>query len=147
MVGPMRFRARVDEEQVVEAIRKAETASRGEIRVHIAGRPVFDAEKAAAKVFTKLGMTATEERAGVLIFVAPVSRSFAIIGDKGIHEHCGDDLWEAASAAMMAEFRRGRFTEGIIAAIEAVSKPLQEHFPRLAEEIDRNELPDKVDHD
>ena len=32
-------------------------------------------------------MTATRDRNGVLIFVAPRAQKFAVIGDSGIHEH------------------------------------------------------------
>jgi uncharacterized membrane protein len=138
------FVSRIDHDRVVEAIRLAESRSRAEIRVHVVRGAVDDAQKAAAAVFEKLGMTRTAERNGVLILVAPKSRRFAVIGDVGIHEKGGPDLWREAAAAMEAAFREERFTEGLVAGIARVGSDLAEHFPRIAGVADQNELPDDV---
>jgi uncharacterized membrane protein len=89
-------------------------------------------------------MTQTAERNGVLFFVAPASRRFAVLGDTGIHERCGGAFWPTAAEAMAVEFRAGRFTEGILAGIAAVAAELARHFPRSPGDNDRNELPDTV---
>jgi uncharacterized membrane protein len=115
--------------------------------VHVTRRPVEDAKRAGAAVFEKLGMTATAERNGVLIFLAPTSRSFAVLGDSGIHERCGDEFWASVAAAMSAHFREGRFSDGLVAGIAAVGSELARHFPRREGDGDRNELPDTVSRD
>jgi len=138
------FHSRIDHPRVVDAIRQAEAGSRAEIRVHVVHGAVDDAQKAAAVVFEKLGMTRTAERNGVLILVAPKSRRFAVIGDVGIHQKGGTDLWREAVAAMETAFREERFTDGLVAAIARVGVALAEHFPRTAGVPDENELPDDV---
>jgi uncharacterized membrane protein len=137
----------LDDERIVAAIRAAEARTRAEIRVHLTHRAVEDPHEAAARTFERLGMTRTAERNGVLFFVAPESQSFAVLGDRGIHERCGDSLWAAAAGAMRAEFRAGRFTEGIVAGIATVTEDLARHFPRKEGDGDRNELPDEVSRD
>jgi uncharacterized membrane protein len=137
----------LDDERIVAAIREAEACSRGEIRVHVAGHPVKDPRAEAALVFERLGMTKTDERNGVLLFVAPESQSFAVIGDRGIHERCGEDFWRAVAEAMREEFRAGRFTEGIVAGVTRAGDELARHFPRRPGQTDRNELPDSVSRD
>jgi uncharacterized membrane protein len=134
----------LDDERIVAAIREAESRTRGEIRVHVAKRPVEDVQAEGARVFETLGMTATAERNGVLLFVAPASRRFAVLGDRAIHERCGDGFWKDVADAMAAEFRNGRFSEGILAGIAAVAAELARHFPRRPGDVDRNELPDTV---
>jgi len=138
------FLAAIDEPRIVAAIREAESRSRGEIRVHVAEGGVSDPRRAAEADFERLGMTATAERNGVLILVAPESQSFAVIGDRGIHEKLPDGFWDELAASLREQFAAGRFTDGIVTAVTRVGDELQRHFPRRAGEGDRNELPDSV---
>jgi uncharacterized membrane protein len=90
-------------------------------------------------------MTRTDARNGVLIFVAPRSRAFAVIGDAGVHEKCGDAFWQELATAMRTAFRQGAFVTGIILGIERAGALLGQHFP--AQPGNRNELPDDVEED
>ena len=141
---PEAFVAALDDEAIVTAIREAEARSRGEIRVHVAEREVSDTRAHAERVFERLGMTATDERNGVLLYVAPLVRTIVVIGDRDIDARCGEAFWRAVAEAVGAEFRAGRFTEGIVAGVRAVGAELARHFPRHPGETDRNELPDGV---
>ncbi len=142
-----RFTASVDHDRVTTAIREAEARSTGEVRVHVSSARTDDPEKAAAAVFTRLGMAATRERNGVLIYIAPESRRFAIIGDLAIHERCGGEFWRDVAQAMAEDFRSGRFTDGIVKGVGRTGDALARHFPRSAQQGDVNELPDTVSED
>jgi uncharacterized membrane protein len=98
---------------------------------------------AAKDVFERLGMTKTAERNGVLLFVAPRSRNFAILGDSGIDEKCGPGFWDAIARGMAERFRNAEFAAGIVDAVRAAGRALGEHFPRAADDV--NELPDDID--
>ena len=139
------FLSQVDHDRIVAAIRAAEGGSRGEIRVHVTNRAVDDPQAEAARQFERLGMTATAERNGVLIYVAPRSQRFAIVGDSAIHEKCGPDFWKQIAAAMEKDFRENRFSDGLVAGIAAAGVALAAHFPRAA--ADANELPDQLSED
>jgi uncharacterized membrane protein len=141
------FLDEIDDERIVAAIRGAEARSRGEIRVHVAEGPVPDSRRAAEADFARLGMAGTAERTGVLILVAPESQSFAVVGDRGIDERCPPGFWEELAAGMAGEFRVGRFTDGIVAAVARLGDELARHFPRRPGEDDPNELPDGVSRD
>ena len=78
----------------------------------------------------------------MLIFVAPRSRTFAVIGDEAIHAKCGNSFWSDLSAAMTGHFKRGDFTDGIVQGIDRAGELLAGHFPRNPG--DKNELPDDV---
>jgi uncharacterized membrane protein len=138
------FLKALDDERIVAAIREVEARSRAEVRVHVAEREVADPRAEAARVFERLGMTATAERNGVLLFVAPASRSIAVLGDQAVHERCGDAFWTTVVGSVRDEFLASRFTEGIVAAVRAVGDALALHFPRRPGEADVNELPDTV---
>ena len=132
-----------DHERIVAAIAEAERKSTGQIRVHLHHRGVRDPIAAAKTVFERLGMTKTAEKNGALVFVAPRSRNFAILGDSGIHSRCGDDFWREAADAMSHHFRRGDFAGGIVATVGKLGDALAKHFPRGESSV--NELPDEID--
>jgi uncharacterized membrane protein len=94
---------------------------------------------AARRHFDRMGMAGTPHRNAVLVFLAPRSRRFAVIGDRGVHEKCGDAFWGELASAMAAHFKRGEFTEGLLHGIERAGALLAEHFP--AEPGARNEAP------
>lgn len=137
----------LEHERIVKAIAQAEACSRAEVRVHVSNQTVDDPQKAAAAQFEKLGMTKTAERNGVLIYVAPRSRKFAILGDSGIHQSCGQPFWHDVAAAMEADFRAGRFTDGIVKGVARAGEALGTHFPRREGVCDINELKDEVSED
>lgn len=136
------FIQRLDQAAIAEAIAAAELNTSGEIRVVLAHEPAEDAVQAAQATFTKLGMDKTRERNGVLIFVAPESQTFAVIGDVGVHTHCGQEFWNEMATAMSTAFAAGDFSLGLRQAIAKAGSLLKTHFPR--QDDDQNELPDTV---
>jgi len=120
---------KIDHDRVVAAIAAAEKTTSGEIRVLLARHKAADPVAAAQHHFARLGMTQTRHRNGVLILLAPRSRTFAIIGDTGVHEKCGDAFWQEVAAAMAAYFKRGEFTAGLSHGIERAGALLAAHFP------------------
>jgi uncharacterized membrane protein len=89
-------------------------------------------------------MTGTVERNGVLIFVAPESQTFAVVGDEAIDRCVEEGYWGSIVEAMAGRFRSGQFTDGIVEAVRTVGKELARHFPRRPGEDDVNELPDAI---
>ncbi len=120
------------------AIRQAESQTSGQICVHVATEKVGDAQAAAAATFAKQGLAATRHRNAVLILVAPKSRSFAVYGDVGVHQRCGDDFWRSAVAEMEGHFRAGSVTEALEAGIRRIGATLAAHFPLSAGEAHPN---------
>jgi len=137
------FLKRLDHDRIASAISDAESRTSGEIRVYVQHGKLCDVVMEARKQFDKLGMTATRERNGVLIFVAPRAQKFAVIGDTEIHARCGNEFWERVVAAMRVHFKAENFTDAVVHAIEQTGDLLAQHFPRRPD--DRNELPDRVE--
>jgi len=115
------------------------------VRVFISDKDAAEPVVAAQEQFTRLGMTQTRDRNAVLIYLAPGTRKFAVIGDSGVHARCGDAFWQELASSMTDHFRKSAFTEGIVQGIKRAGELLAEHFPRRPD--DANELPDRVEHD
>jgi|SRR6185295_18529716 len=137
------FVERLEHDRIVRAIRAAELKTSGEIRIFIQRGAVEDPIQSARTQFERLGMTATRERNAVLIFVAPRTQKFAVIGDTGIHERGGDEFWQRLVEKMRTYFKAQNFTDAVVHAIDETGNLLAQHFPRQPD--DRNELPDTVE--
>ena len=139
------FLNQLENDAIVAAIKQAEGKTSGEIRVFLSRKSPDDAVVAAQRAFDQLGMAKTAERNGVLIFVAPQARKFAVIGDAGVHQHCGPEFWTALAAEMSGHFRQGEFTNGLLHGIRKAGELLARHFPHRADDV--NELPNDIAHD
>ena len=137
------FLSKLEHNRIVQAIRKAESKTSGEIRVLIQrGKLNSDPFVAAQKSFHRLGMHKTRERNAVLIFVAPRVHKFAVIGDQAIHEKCGGQFWQRVVEKMRTHFQSEEFTDALIEAVEEIGEALACDFPKTRE--DTNELPDDL---
>ena len=132
----------LDEKAIASAIAEAEKRTSGEIRVFVSEREVQDAVKEAENQFVALGMTKTAERNGVLIYFAPKSQKYAVIGDTGVHQRCGQDFWQHITAKITPLLKEGKFSEAVLLAIREIGEVLAREFPMKAD--DKNELPNQI---
>jgi len=139
---PSPFLTPADESRVLDAIRRAETGTTGEIRICVASTTASDTQASARQAFERLAMHQTRDRNGVLIYLAPKSRTLAIIGDAGIHQHGGDPFWAAIAGQLSRDFAAGSVAAGLEHAIQEIGTALSLHFPRS--QNDTNELPDTI---
>jgi uncharacterized membrane protein len=139
---PKEFIDRLDEVRISGAIAEAERKTSGEIRVYVSHRKRTDPLAFAEKRFRQLGMTHTRHRNAVLIYLVPLTRQFAIVGDQGVHEKCGNAFWREVTAGMSELLKQERFTDAILDAIQKVGDVLARTFPRDSD--DQNELPDQM---
>ena len=127
---------RIDAERVTETIERVEETTSGEICVSVA--PLFwgNVEREARRAFARIGVDRTRERNGVLFFVVPSRRRLVILGDVGIDNKVGGELWTRVAARVCDAFAQGAFTEGLIAGIEEIGEELARHFPRREDDVD-----------
>ena len=136
------FLTKAEEQEIVVAIGVAEKNTSGEIRVHIEKETSIAAIDRAMEVFRTLNMENTQERNGVIIYVAVKSKHFAIYGDKGIHDIVGDDFWNSTKDVMANHFKNGNFKQGLIDGILKAGEQLKTHFPH--QDDDTNELSNEI---
>ncbi len=136
------FLSAKDEGEVIEAIRMAEKATSGEIRVHLEkSHGKIDIFERAMEVFHLLKMDNTKLSNGVLIYVAVEDRDFVIYGDKGINDVVPHDFWESTKDAIVAKFKEAKYKQGLIEGILKAGEQLKAHFP-WSENL--NELPNTI---
>ena len=134
-----------EQRAIVEAIEAAERRTSGEIRVHLEHHcKGGDAYERGRELFEELGMTATAERNGVLLYLATGDGDFAVLGDLGIHEKVGPGFWDDAVSHMQEHFRAGEFARGMTEAITHIGHQLAAHFPYAGTAHDVNELDDEI---
>ncbi len=134
-----------EQAQAVACIQNAEQNTTGELRVFIEGKCTYmDAMDRAKELFEELGMTETERRNGVLIYIAVQDHQFAILGDKEIYEQAGGPaFWEQAAAELKSYLQKGQLAAGVCASINELGAALAKYFP-YDPEVTKNELPDEI---
>jgi uncharacterized membrane protein len=130
------------QEKLLAAIREAEKETSGEIRLHIDSVCNEDVLDRAAWMFKKLGMEKTAARNGVLFYLAFKDHKYAILGDAGINARVPEGFWDCISELLAANFREGKFTEGLSEGILLAGRQLKQHFPFRKEDV--NELTDEI---
>ena len=139
MVG---FFSPEDEEKIIQAIKAAELNTSGEIRVHLHKKIYRGLMRDAKRAFKSMGMHKTEARNGVLIFIVPSAKKFAILGDEGIDDKVPANFWESTKDKMQGHFRNGDFVSGLCEGITEIGQQLKTFFPYQQDDI--NELPDEI---
>ncbi len=131
-----------EEQEIIEAIRKAEQNTSGEIRVHIERTLKIDAFERVMEVFRYLKMDNTKLQNSVLIYVAIDDKSFVIFGDKGINDVVDDDFWNTTKNVMQSYFKAGNYKQGLIEGVLKAGQELEMYFPWNQNDI--NELLDHI---
>lgn len=128
----------------VKAIRHAEKKTSGEIRLFVESKcKADDPLQRAANIFYSLKMDKTEQRNGVLIYLATKDKKLALFGDEGIYEKVGEAYWKDAIQQIMDSFHSLNFADGVLNCIVQLGNTLHQYFP-YERDTDKNELPDEI---
>ena len=87
-------------------------------------------------------MHKTEQRNGVLFYVALNDHKFAILGDVGINQKVEPDFWESTKMLVVEKLKDKKCAEGLAAGIIKAGNKLKELFPYQDEDV--NELSDEI---
>jgi uncharacterized membrane protein len=123
------FLKRIDHEQLHEAIAHAEKGTTGDIVVYISSKPVPDALAAANEEFRRLELETIKAKNNLLIFLAPKSQTFAVIGGTALHEKVGQVWWDKLVAHMAHYFKAGDYMGGLLEGVRHAGQVMRRHFP------------------
>ena len=137
------FLSKLEHERIEEAIRKAEDGTSGDIVIFITHKPAPDALAAAHQVFTKRHLEKAIDDNSLLIFLAPTSQTFAVVGGKALHHAVGQAWWDELAGVLRTHFRTAYYSEGLVSAIKLAGDALKQYFP--AENVDRTGQSDIVE--
>lgn len=95
---------------------------------------------AALAQFEALGLTATRDRTGILLYVSLADRRAEVLADIGIYAKAEPKVWDEVVALLVAGLKAGDPAAGFVSAIERTGQILAACLP--PREHDVNELPD-----
>ncbi|HEU0229113.1 MAG TPA: TPM domain-containing protein [Burkholderiaceae bacterium] len=119
-------------DEVARRIAEGERAHPGELMLAIeAVSPGHerDTRLRALEVFGRLRVWDTPGNSGVLLYMALDRHSIELVADRGVP--VPDDQWAQVCANLRTDLQFGRYTDGVLAAIDAIEAKLAEHCPRL----------------
>ena len=138
------FFSQEENQQLVDAIQKAEQQTSGEVRIFVESKCKYvDALDRAKEIFFSLKMNETELRNGTLIYVAVKDKQAAVFGDEGIHQKVGAQYWKDVVTKMLFQFRNQKLADGICQGIHDLGEALKFYF-LYKSDTDKNELPDEI---
>ena len=133
-----------EKERIVNAVKKAELQTSGEVRIFIESKCRFvNPIDRAKELFDELNMYNTAERNAVLVYIAMSHRQLAVYGDVGIYQKTGAAFWNEQVKTMISHFNSSDYVEGICEVVLKIGEALQTHFP-YDKVNDTNELPDDI---
>lgn len=139
---PILFFSKAEKALILKAIDNVEMQTSAEIRVHLERKADQDILKHGSQIFEKIGMTKTDQRNGVLIFIGVASHLFAILGDVEINKKVDENFWNEIAKILQNKFKQNLFAEGLEEGIAKIGDKLKEIFP--GERDDVNELSDEI---
>lgn len=98
--------------------------------------------RVAIQQFMAHGLHQTEDRTGVLIFIAAADHQVEVVADAAIHGRVAPEAWADLTADLARALRQDRPVEGLEEAVAACGRILAAHFRPRPD--DRNELPDRL---
>jgi len=136
-------------QRIAAAINDSERRHAGEIcfavEAALPARVVWGGEQArerALEVFARLRVWDTDANNGVLLYLLLADHRIEIVADRGFDDRVSAEQWRGVCQLMEERLRAGRSEAAVVDGVAAISELLVRHFPRGADDADRNELPD-----
>ena len=96
----------------------------------------------AIEAFSRVWVWDTAANNGVLLYLLLADHRIEIVAVRGLRGRVSDEQWRGVCLLMEERLRAGEAEAAAVAGIEAASRLLAEHFPRVGDAPDENELPD-----
>lgn len=136
-------------QRITAAVAEGEGRHRGEIcfavEPALPARQVLrgmQARDRAHEVFSRMRVWDTQANNGVLVYLLLADHRIEIVADRGLAGLVSEEQWRGVCLLMEERLRAGEPETAAIGGVAAVSGLIAEHFPRVAGDPDRNELPD-----
>ena len=97
---------------------------------------------AALVQFRARGLSATQGRTGVLLYLDEAEHVAEVIADEAVFTRVAAEDWGETIAALVAGIKAGRAADGLVTAIGRAGTVLAAHLPPRSDDV--NELPDAL---
>jgi len=137
-----KFLTKEEKKALVACISETEKLTDGEIKIHLEKKCSGDVNARAFEVFQMLELYKTQNRIGVLIYVAVKDHKIAIIGDEGIHRVVPENFWDNTLSGIISFLKTGANLSALEYGVKEVGRKLQEFFP--CTDGNKNELSNEI---
>lgn len=96
----------------------------------------------ASDVFAQLRVWDTHANNGVLLYLLLADHRIEIVADRGFDGLVSAEQWRGVCQLIEERLQAGEPEAAVLRGVAALSDILVEHFPRHADYVDSNELPD-----
>ncbi len=83
----------------------------------------------AHRSFASRVLAQTDRKTGIVLFVSFGERYVEVVTDRDVDLRVPQETWDKIIADFLATAKKGRLAEGLLAAVEACTKVLEEHYP------------------
>lgn len=145
--GTPEILSETERKHLSEQISEIEKQTSGELKISVQrerseGDAALSLMDLALQHFQRLGMEKTRDKTGVLIFLLLSEHKLQILADAGINEKVQAGTWAEIAQSITAEFKSGKYFDGLTGGLSQAGKLLQTHFP--AKHDDTDELSNDV---
>lgn len=106
-------------------------------------RMAYKVRLRAHQAFYQYGLSHTQARTGILIFISLLEHRVQVLADKGINDRVAEGTWDQVVGGVVEGIRNGAPTNAICAAILRCGALLAEKCPATSHD-NPNELPDRL---
>lgn len=131
-----------DETELLRAVANAERGNRGEVRLHLEARCVGEPLARARALYERLGMRATKDDTGVLLYVATASRVCAVYSGAGVVAKPPEGFWKGVTDAVAQGFGGGQPVKGLRDGLQRIGDMLRAQVP--GDDVAGDELPNTL---
>lgn len=83
----------------------------------------------AHRSFASRILAQTDRKTGIVFFVSFGERYVEVVTDRDVDLKVPQSVWDAIIRDFLAAAKQGRMAEGLLAAVEACTKVLEQHYP------------------
>ncbi len=102
----------------------------------------MQARDRAREAFAQLRVWDTRANNGVLLYLLLADHRIEIVADRGFDGLVSAEQWRGACLLIEERLKAGEPEAAVLRGLEALSALIEQHFPRDADYVDLNELPD-----
>ncbi|HEY9167384.1 MAG TPA: TPM domain-containing protein [Candidatus Kryptonia bacterium] len=128
-------------------IAEIEKNTSAEIRVVVRHRKHWSerkltARQVAEREFVLLGMSKTDNRSGILVFILVSERQFELLADSGVVKVLPDEYWTSVAQKLSEHFSKSNFYHGLTMSLSEIGTILKDKLPAAGGKS--NELPNDI---
>lgn len=119
---------KAENKRITAALARARAGTSAAIAVRIVADKSVDAFEHAKAEFMAREMHLHPGANAALILVAPQARTFAVLGDRALHDRVGQAFWDDLVAQMTGAFKAAGPAEAIVLGIDHLGEAMRAHF-------------------